>query len=123
MTTVLLVGLRPELVDFSTMPDLDAQKVQRGLDAQLAELRARGFDATWLLVDLGDTAEQVLRDALAATRYDVVLVGAGLRAVPAYFLLFERLLNAIHAGAPAAKLCFNTKPTDTLEAVLRWASP
>jgi hypothetical protein len=30
-------------------------------------------------------------------------------------------VNAIHAGAPGAKIAFNTKPDDTAEAVQRWA--
>jgi hypothetical protein len=34
--------------------------------------------------------------------------------------LLERLLNLIHALAPTAKICFNTTPEDSLEAVQRW---
>jgi hypothetical protein len=49
------------------------------------------------------------------------MIGAGLRIVPPYFLLFEKLINVIHQRAPAStKLCFNTSPTDTAEAVRRW---
>jgi hypothetical protein len=49
------------------------------------------------------------------------MIGAGLRIVPPYFLLFERLINVIHRHAPASTmLCFNTSPTDTAEAVQRW---
>lgn len=39
---------------------------------------------------------------------------------PEHLLLFEKLLNLVHAQAPGAKICFNTKPTDTPEAVQRW---
>jgi hypothetical protein len=42
------------------------------------------------------------------------------RAVPRNLLLFEKLLNVVHAHAPQAKLCFNTNPGDTAEAVQRW---
>jgi hypothetical protein len=49
-----------------------------------------------------------------------VLIGAGIRAMPGNFLLFEKLINVVHANAPQAKLCFNTRPTDTAEAVMRW---
>jgi hypothetical protein len=49
------------------------------------------------------------------------MIGAGLRIVPPYFLLFEKLINVIHQHAPAStKLCFNTSPTDIAEAVQRW---
>jgi hypothetical protein len=120
MTKVLLVGLLPEVVDFTLFPGLTAEKLSASLAAQEAELRARGFDARWCLVDLGATAEAVVRSALEAAPHDIVLVGAGVRTVPAHFLLFEKLLNVIHAHAPTAKLCFNTRPDDTVDAVLRW---
>jgi hypothetical protein len=34
-------------------------------------------------------------------------------------LLFERLVNVVHALAPNARIGFNTKPTDTVDAVQR----
>ncbi len=40
--------------------------------------------------------------------------------MPSKFLLFEKLVNVVHEHAPQAKLCFNTKPSDTAEAVRRW---
>jgi hypothetical protein len=49
-----------------------------------------------------------------------VIIGAGVRANPKYFLLFEKLLNVVHELAPKARIGFNTKPTDTVEAVRRW---
>src|ERR1035437_8033326 len=44
----------------------------------------------------------------------------GVRTIPSHFILFERLINVVHEHAPQAKLCFNTKPSDTAEAVQRW---
>lgn len=123
MHRVLLIGLEPTLVDFSSMPDLDAAKVAQGLRAQEQRLRDLGFEAAWCLTDLGVTAEAVVRAALAEKSYDVILIGAGIRALPAHFTLFERLINAVHDGAPRAKICFNTRPDDTAEAVLRWIAP
>jgi len=44
-----------------------------------------------------------------------------LRLIPRYFLLFEKLLNVVHQHAPASvKICFNTGPSDSAEAVQRW---
>ena len=42
------------------------------------------------------------------------------RTIRKYFLLFEKLINVVHEHAPRAKLCFNTNPGDTAEAVRRW---
>jgi hypothetical protein len=123
MKRILLIGLEPTLVDFSSMPDLDAAKVAHGLRTQEQRLRDLGFDAAWCLTDLGATAEAVVRAALVAKPYDVVLIGAGIRVLPAHFTLFERLVNAVHEGAPQARICFNTRPDDTQEAVLRWIAP
>ena len=120
MKRVLIIGLVPSLVDFSSMPDLDADKVMAGLQAQEQALTDLGFAPVQCLVDLGETAEAVARQALEAGTYDVVVIGAGVRAVPAHFLLFEKLINLVHALAPTAKIAFNTRPTDTTDAVLRW---
>ena len=81
-----------------------------------------GFDAHWCLVDLGETAEAVVQAALAAKQYDVVLIGAGVRTIPAQFALFEKLINIVHHHAPKSMICFNTNPSDTHDAVLRWTS-
>ena len=123
MTRILLIGIEPTLVDFSSMPDLDATSVARELRVQEQHLRELGFDAAWCLVDLGATAEAVVRATLAAKPYDLVLIGAGIRVQPGNFSLFERLLNVVHEGAPQAKICFNTRPDDTQAAVLRWIAP
>jgi hypothetical protein len=85
-----------------------------------AKLEALGYGVKLLYVDERETAEAALADALAI-EYDCIMIGAGLRIVPPYFLLFERLINVIHRHAPASTmLCFNTSPTDTAEAVQRW---
>lgn len=120
---VLLVGLDPDVVDYSKspVPGLTAGKVRAATEAASAKLEALGYGVKLLYVDEGETAEAALADALATGEYDCIMIGAGLRIVPPYFLLFERLINVIHQRAPAStKLCFNTSPTDTAEAVQRW---
>ena len=49
--------------------------------------------------------------------YDCIMIGAGVRTLPEHFLLFEKLINVVHAEAPSARIAFNTKPSDTAEAV------
>lgn len=122
MKKVLLLGLRPDEVDFSSIPGLTKEALTATLAAQEKELRELGFDAKWCLTDRGQTAESVVRDALRDKEYDVVLIGAGVRTIPEHFMLFEKLINVVHEHAAKAKLCFNTKPDDTREAVLRWAT-
>jgi hypothetical protein len=118
--SVLVIGLVPELVDFSAFPGMNAGTVRAGIDGQVARLRELGYAAQSCWVDLGDTVESVLGERLAAEAFACVVIGAGLRVPPAHLMLFEKLINLVHAGAPGAKICFNTKPTDTVEAVRRW---
>lgn len=123
MKKVLLIGMLPEVVDLSAVPGLTKERLAATLASQERELCELGFDAKWCLVDRGETALAVVGAALSSRDHDAVLIGAGVRAIPAYFLLFEKLINAVHSLAPQAKICFNTRPDDTREAVLRWLSP
>lgn len=116
---VLALGLDPTFADFTQFPDLTPELIRAFIDAQLERLRGLGYDVEPCLVDRGKTAEVVTAQALAAGRFDCIVIGAALRE-PAHLLLFEKLLNLIHARAPDAKICFNTTPADTAEAVKRW---
>jgi hypothetical protein len=123
--SVLLIGFDPTLLDFSSpefaaFPGLDAAKVLKALNADEARLKKLGCDVEMCLIDLGETAETVVRERLRRKQFDCILIGAGVRTIPSHFILFERLINLLHAHAPQAKLCFNTNPGDTAEAVQRW---
>jgi hypothetical protein len=121
---VLIVGLEPSLIDFSDpaygASGLTATAVRAGLEADEAHLNALGYDAELCLIDFGETAEAVLRGRLAKQPFECILIGAGVRLIAPNTFLFEKLVNVVHANAPQAKLCFNTKPGDTAAAVQRW---
>jgi hypothetical protein len=89
------------------------------VDAQLERVRALGYYVESCLIDTGESAEEVTRLHLESRTFDCVLFGAGLRA-PEHRLLFEKLLNLVHARAPLAKICFSSNPADLAEAVQRW---
>jgi hypothetical protein len=119
-TSVLLIGLIPELVDFSGMPGLNAEKIRAGIAAEQGRFEQAGFDGHHLLVDLGETAEAVIRTKLTEREFDCIVIGAGLRVAPPYFLLFEKVINLVHQHAPRSKISFNTTPADSLDAARRW---
>ncbi len=51
------------------------------------------------------------------------MVGAGVRVLSQNTSIFEKIMNKIHQKAPpTSKICFNTNPADTVEAILRWAN-
>ena len=68
--SVLSVGLKPQLIDFAdpayaAYPGMTAEKVQGGLEKDIAALNAMGYDAKLCLTDFGETAEAVIRHPAA----------------------------------------------------------
>jgi hypothetical protein len=117
---MLAIGIDPAFADLAAFPQFTPELVRSYIDAQIARLRELGFEADSCLIDPGDTAEAVATIALKSRRYDCVVIGAGLRQPAPQLLLFEKIINLVHALAPDAKIAFNTTPADTAEAVQRW---
>jgi len=117
---VLLIGIDPTLVDFSRSGGRNAEQVRAAGNEANERLSALGYEVHNCLVDLGATAETVVVTMLLQHTFDCILIGAGIRALPQHTSLFETIINAVHQNAPSAKLCFNTNPSDTVEAVQRW---
>jgi hypothetical protein len=116
----ILIGLDPATVDYSKWPGLSADKLVAAMNADKQRLAELGIAGQVCFVDPGGTPEATVSDALREVKYDVVLIGAGVRTAPDHFLLFEKLVNVAHRLAPEARLCFNTGPTDSVAAVQRW---
>jgi hypothetical protein len=121
--SVLAIGIDPAFADFTTLPGLTPELVRHHIDAELERVRAAGFDVESCLIDLGETAEKKAAAALRSKTFDCVVIGAGLREPVDCLLLFEMVLNLVHALAPDARICFNRNPADTLDAVQRWVEP
>ena len=117
---ILSIGIDPKLIRHP--PGWDANKVQTALDDANKRLTELGYDVQGCLVDLGETAESVVSDILSRQKFDCIMIGAGIRILPEHTILFEKLINTIHQKAPppSSKICFNTNPGDTVEAILRW---
>src|SRR5437868_15401845 len=95
--SVLMIGLDPKVVDYAHLPTkLDEPTLRAGLAADEARLRDLGYEAGWLLVDRGETAEAVVSAALTESTFDCILIGAGIRTIAPLFLLFEKLVNVVH---------------------------
>ena len=118
--SVLAIGLDPAVVDFSAFPGLTPELVRAYIDAEIGRLGSLGYEAESCLIDLGDTALQVVEVALRSRPFDCVVIGAGLREPPERLLLFEKVLNLVHRLAPGSRIAFNTNPADTAEAAQRW---
>jgi hypothetical protein len=121
--TVLLIGEDPGLVDYSdpAIPaGLNADVIWTGITEAQKRFEDLGHRVDLCLTDLGETAEAAIAEKLAGSRYDCIVIGAGLRLPPANLRLFEKVINAAHRGAPGTPIAFNTRPEDSPEAALRW---
>ena len=75
---VLLIGLKPEVVDFSQWPGLSAKKLNAGFKDVVNQLQTLGFTPEWWLTDLGETAADVVKVKLSNRSCTVAAIGAGL---------------------------------------------
>lgn len=123
MTKVLLIGQVPETVDFSNPalpPGMTAEIIQAGIASTLADMRGRGWTAVSCTVRPDETAVPQVVAELQKADYDVVVIGGGIRIPPPALLMFEAILNAVHAHAPKARIAFNTRPENSADAAARW---
>lgn len=121
-TKVLSIGVHPRALDYSRMPDgIDEAALTARVEAGNAALRESGFDVVACLIDTSpDHAEATVREHLDRHAFGLAMIGGGVRMLPENTLLFERLLNVLTEAAPGIRLCFNTSPENTVEALKRW---
>jgi hypothetical protein len=126
MTRVLFIGQKPETVDYSDPslpPGFNAEKISEGIRIAVASMTERGWEADTCMIAPDATAEPAIAAQLAQKAYDCVVIGGGLRLPPRSLPLFERVVNAVHRGAPGAAIAFNTRPENTAEAAARVIDP
>ena len=93
--TVLVIGIDPSLIDFTTpefaaMPGLTAEKVEMGIKNSVTQLNEIGYDAYLCWTDFGETAIDVIKNQLEEKHFDCVLIGAGIRKPESNFIFFEK---------------------------------
>lgn len=79
----------------------------------------RGWSTDPCFTRPNDQAADTLERQLAATQYDYIVIGAGVRARTRHLPVFEAVINAAREAAPRVPLAFNTKPQDSADAVAR----
>ena len=123
MTRILLLGYDPQTVDFSDPalpPGMTVEKVHAGIEVALKQFASRGWEADLCYIRPDETAGPTVERQLASTRYDCVVIGAGVRLPPRRLAIFEAVINAVHKTAPGAVIAFNTRPDDSADAASRW---
>jgi hypothetical protein len=122
---VLLIGIDPKLIDpnLSTATGWDANRVRAAAQDANKRLVELGYELQSCLLDPRGTDESVVSDTLSREKFDCIMVSAGVRVLSQNTILFEKIMNTIHQKAPpSSKICFNTNPADTVEAILRWVN-
>jgi hypothetical protein len=123
---VLLIGIDPKLIDANlstATTGWDANRVRAAAQAANKRLVELGYELQSCLLDPRWTDESVVSDTLSREKFDCIMVGAGVRVLSQNTILFEKIINTIHQKAPSSsKICFNTNPADTVEAILRWVN-
>ena len=123
--TAIQIGLDPDVIDYSSpdfaqFPGLSKEKLRAANDENIAGLRAAGYEVDNCLIDSGSAGVVKAVQWLAAQRYDAVLIGAGIRLVPANTLLFEGIINAAHVSQPGCRFVFNRDAVATPDDIRRW---
>src|SRR5260370_17558715 len=113
MMTVLMLGYDPETVDFSDPalpPGMTAEKVHAGIAVAMKQFAERGWESDVGFIRPDETAGPTVERQLSSTRYDCVVIGAGVRLPPRHLALFEVVINAIRNAAPGAAIAFINRP-------------
>lgn len=115
---ILIVGFDPRKISFGPERGLTTESVIATGQATTDKLLALGHEVkSWLIGP--DADEKSLVDLLSNQEFDVILIAAGLRGLPEHTMLFERVMNVIHRYGRSATLCFNSRPDNALDAILR----
>ena len=125
MTRILLIGLDPEMVDYSDPelpPGMTAEKVRAGIAVAVKQFTDRGWESDVGFIRPDKTAGPAIERLLRSTNYDCVVIGGGVRLPPRNLALFEVVINVVRKAAPGAAIAFNTRPDDSADAAARWVA-
>lgn len=125
MTRILYIGYEPDSVDYSDPvmpPGTTPDKLRAANAFALKQFADRGWEADMFYIRPDGTAGTSVARQLDATRYNCVVVGAGVRfgiSKPRRLGDLEAVINAVHKGAPDAGIGFNLGPEDSADAAAR----
>jgi len=124
MARVLMIGIDPDLVDFSDPslpPGMNADIIRRGIAVSLDAIRAAGDEVTQLFIAPDPAEARRLADQLAAV--DCVTIGGGVHRPPQNLVLFEALLNAVARAPSRPAIALIARPEEAPAAIARAMKP
>ena len=121
--TIMMISLPIDAVkEAPQFPAEEKAKIVAQLEAVPEQMRRIGVEYTFFGVtpEEAKTGLDRLRDALAATPFDGVVFGNGIRSNMPLTPWFEQLLNVVRETSPQTRVMFNTEPATAIDAVRRW---
>jgi hypothetical protein len=112
---VLLLGFDP-----ATVPGVDTNMVNYAIAIGQAKFDAERITTENCFVRPDESARAQIIEQLKANRYEVIVIGGGLRKPEALLQMFEEVVNLVRVYAPDAAIAFNSNPTDSADAAMRW---
>lgn len=121
MKQVLLIGLEPTLIKhgYEKFSNLDPQKVLEGIKNEIETGLNLGYKIEPCFINPDGSDIGNITKKISQKQFDCIVIGAGIRIIPEHLLLFEKVINLVHQNVPDSRICFNTNPTDTVEAINR----
>ena len=100
------------------MPEAIRPQIKPAIEATTSQMAAAGVQHKIIFL-APEEGPNKLKAELISSHPDGVVIGFGVRANANLTPFFEQLVNTVHEHAPQAKLLFNTRPSDTMDAVKR----
>ncbi|CAM6118683.1 unnamed protein product [Calypogeia fissa] len=117
-TSAMLISLPPQ---FGAATPQQVVPLIKAIEALPPQMAAAGIKFEFAAVQPGEMSLAELRRKLQSQRPDVVIIGNGIRNNMDLTYFMEQIIDIVRTNAPQAKLAFNTRPNDSLDAVKRWS--
>jgi hypothetical protein len=115
---VLLIGLDPHAPH--AVSSVDPALVDTAIAIGQQRFEAQDIPAELCLVKPDASADPEIIAHLQRKDYACVVIGGGIRKPEELLEMFERVINLVRQHAPGAAIAFNTNPTNSVDAAMRW---
>jgi len=122
MARVVMIGIDPDLVDFSDPalpPGMNADIIKRGIEKGLELMREAGHDAEPFVITPDQAGIDRVAARLAQGGVDCVTIGGGVHRPNSMVPLFEALVNLAALCPSHPAIAFVSRPDETLEGLKR----
>lgn len=94
------------------------ERITKGIEELKVILPTAGYEYE-VLETPPIIGSQQATESITSRKWDAIIIGFGVRAMPEHTAFFEWLVNEIKEKAPQAKIGFNVDPQSTLDSAKR----